>query len=132
MTHSEGGKKKPTAAKQSATRRSSKSSKAALPDDQFRLMVEAVTDYAIYMLSPEGHIASWNPGAQRMKRYTESDVIGRHYSMFFTKDAIEAGKPGHELERARLDGRFEEEGWHIRKIGPPPPSWTQTNLSLVW
>src|SRR4051812_33827483 len=98
-----------------AKRASLKSHKASIPDDQFRLMVDAVTDYAIYMLTPDGRIASWNSGAQRMKRYSASEVIGRHYSMFFTKDAIEAGRPYHELERARLDGRFEEEGWRIRK-----------------
>jgi PAS domain S-box-containing protein len=109
---------------------SSKGSRAGIPDDQFRLMVEAVTEYAIYMLTPEGRIASWNPGAQRMKGYSESEVIGRHYSMFFTKDAIDAGKPYQEVERARLDGRFEEEGWRLRKIGPP--FWANVVLTPVY
>jgi PAS domain S-box-containing protein len=82
------------------------------------------------MLTPEGRIATWNPGAQRMKRYSEPEVIGRHYAMFFTKEAIEAGKPERELERARLDGRFEEEGWRIRKIGPP--FWANVVLTPVY
>ncbi|MER3422786.1 MAG: hypothetical protein C4293_05710 [Nitrospiraceae bacterium] len=80
------------------------------PDEQFRLMVEAVIDYAIYMLDPEGRIMSRNPGAQRLRGYSPSEVIGRHYSMFFPEDAIRRSKPHQELERARVDGRFEEEG----------------------
>ncbi|WP_447987453.1 PAS domain-containing protein [Nitrospira sp. Nam74] len=132
MAHREGKKKKPTAAKQSesGTRKASRNPKMAITNDQFRLMVDAVTDYAIYMLTPDGRIATWNPGAQRLKRYTESEVIGRHYSMFFPNDAIEAGKPDHELERARLDGRFEEEGWRVRKIGPP--FWANVVLTPVY
>jgi PAS domain S-box-containing protein len=86
-------------------------------DDQFRLMLEAVVDYAIYMLDPDGRIVSWNLGAQRLKGYAQSEVIGRHYSLFFTPEAIREGKPKQELERAKADGRFEEEGWRIRKDG---------------
>jgi PAS domain S-box-containing protein len=115
-------KKKPTEAKQpsgGATKKaSSEGAQDTFPDDQFRLMVEAVVEYAIYMLDPEGRIASWNPGAQRLKGYSQAEVIGRHYSMFFTEEAIKAGKPQHELEQAKHDGRFEEEGWRVRKIGP--------------
>ena len=63
----------------------------------------------------EGRIMSWNPGAQRLKGYSQAEVIGRNYSMFFTEDAIRAGKPQQELERAKAEGRFEEEGWRVRK-----------------
>jgi PAS domain S-box-containing protein len=87
------------------------------PGDQFRLMVEAVMDYAIYMLDCDGRIVSWNPGAERLKGYAASDVIGRHYSIFFTADAIREGKPQLELDHAKLHGRFEEEGWRVRKVG---------------
>ena len=99
-------------------------------DDQFRLMLEAVVDYAIYMLDPDGHIMSWNPGAQRMKGYWESEIIGKHYSIFFTPDAIQAGKPQRELERAKLEGRFEEEGWRVRKIGPQ--FWASVVLTPIF
>jgi PAS domain S-box-containing protein len=98
--------------------------------DQFRLMLEAVADYAIYMLDPKGHVMSWNPGAQRMKGYWEPEVIGKHYSMFFTTDAIRAGKPQQELDRAKLDGRFAEEGWRVRKIGPQ--FWASVVLTPIY
>ena len=107
-----------------------KDSEPAFPEDQFRLMVEAVVDYAIYMLDPEGRIVSWNPGAQRLTGYSEPEVIGRHYSMFFTEDAIRAGKPQQELERAKLDGRYEEEGWRVRKIGPQ--FWANVVLTPIY
>jgi PAS domain S-box-containing protein len=107
-----------------------KDSEPSFPEDQFRLMVEAVVDYAIYMLDPEGRIATWNPGAQRLKGYTESEVIGRHYSMFFTEEAIRAGKPQQELERAKLEGRYEEEGWRVRKIGPQ--FWANVVLTPIY
>jgi PAS domain S-box-containing protein len=98
--------------------------------DQFRLMIDAVTDYAIYMLDPEGHIVSWNPGAQRLKGYSASEVIGKHYSMFFTNDDIKAGKPQRELEQAKREGRFEDEGWRVRKIGPQ--FWANVVLTPVY
>ena len=119
--------KSPKTKKQTAAgkkRRTPKNTSALLPSepswesDQFRLMVDAVVDYAIYMLDLEGRIMSWNPGAQRLKGYSQAEVIGRNYSMFFTEDAIRAGKPQYELERAKAEGRFEEEGWRVRKIGP--------------
>jgi PAS domain S-box-containing protein len=93
-------------------------------------MIEAVVDYAIYMLDPDGRIMSWNTGARRVKGYSESEVIGRHYSMFFPEEAVRAGKPQQELERARLEGRFEEEGWRLRKLGPP--FWANVVLTPVY
>lgn len=119
MAQRQNPKEQKTTAKQPRTRAKSitKESEPSFPDHQFRLMIEAVVDYAIYMLDPDGRIMSWNTGAQRLKGYAEAEVIGRHYSMFFTEDAIRAGKPQRELERAKLDGRYEEEGWRVRKIG---------------
>lgn len=119
MAQRQNPKEQKTTAKQPRTRAKSitKESEPSFPDHQFRLMIEAVVDYAIYMLDPDGRIMSWNTGAQRLKGYAGAEVIGRHYSMFFTEDAIRAGKPQRELERAKLDGRYEEEGWRVRKIG---------------
>jgi PAS domain S-box-containing protein len=86
-------------------------------DNPFRLLVEAVTDYAIYMLDPEGHVASWNSGAQRFKAYTASEIIGRHFSEFYTPEDQDAGLPARVLETAEREGKFEGEGWRVRKDG---------------
>src|SRR4051812_39391920 len=86
-------------------------------DNAFRLLVEAVTDYAIYMLDPEGHVASWNSGAQRFKAYTASEIIGRHFSEFYTPEDQDAGLPARVLETAEREGKFEGEGWRVRKDG---------------
>jgi PAS domain S-box-containing protein len=83
----------------------------------YELMVDAVKDYAIFMLDPAGYIASWNQGAQRIKGYSADEIIGRHFSVFYTEDAIEIGHPQYELEVATREGRFEEEGWRVRKDG---------------
>ncbi|WP_137178744.1 PAS domain-containing sensor histidine kinase [Roseomonas sp. AR75] len=88
------------------------------PDDRtYRLLVEAVVDYAIFLLDPEGRVASWNAGARRIKGYADQDVIGRHFSMFFTDEDCRAGLPQRALERARDEGRHESEGWRRRKDG---------------
>ena len=86
-------------------------------EQRFRLLVSAVTDYAIYMLDPEGNIATWNPGAQRFKGYTADEIIGQHFSRFFTPDDAAAGMPQHALDTALKEGRFEAEGWRLRKDG---------------
>src|SRR3954470_20801023 len=83
----------------------------------YELMVDAVKDYAIFMLDPAGYIASWNQGAQRIKGYSADEIIGRHFSVFYSEDAIEIGPPQYELEVATREGRFEEEGWRVRKDG---------------
>ncbi len=85
--------------------------------DQFRLMVEAVLDYGIFMLDPTGHVVSWNAGAERIKGYRREDIIGKHFSVFYPPEQVAAGWPDHELEMARKTGRFEDEGWRIRKDG---------------
>src|SRR5688572_18902402 len=87
------------------------------PEQVFRLLVEGVTDYAIFMLDPAGHVASWNPGAERLKGYKREEIIGRHFSVFYTPEAKDRAWPEHELEMANRDGRFEDEGWRVRKDG---------------
>jgi PAS domain S-box-containing protein len=83
----------------------------------YQLMVESVRDYAIFMLDPAGYIASWNLGAQRIKGYNAEEIIGRHFSVFYTEEAIAIKHPQHELDVATREGRFEEEGWRVRKDG---------------
>jgi len=85
--------------------------------DQFRLLVESVSDYAIYLLDKGGHVRSWNVGVQRIKGYTAADVLGRHYSMFYTAEDREAGKPLEVLRQAEREGRVRAEGWRLRKDG---------------
>jgi len=86
-------------------------------EERFRLLVDGVLDYAIYMLSPDGLVTSWNAGARRIKGYEASEVIGTHFSRFYLPEALEAGKPWAELAIAREIGRAEDEGWRVRKDG---------------
>jgi PAS domain S-box-containing protein len=86
-------------------------------EERFRLLVQGVRDYAIFMLTPSGVIASWNEGAQAIKGYSASEIIGKHFSTFYPPEDIESGKPDMELIVAGRDGRFEDEGWRIRKDG---------------
>jgi PAS domain S-box-containing protein len=85
--------------------------------DWFRLLVEGVTDYAIYMLDPLGHVVTWNVGAERSKGYKAEEILGRNYSIFFLPEDAEAGMPARELAVAARDGRYETEGWRLRKDG---------------
>lgn len=85
--------------------------------EQFRLLVQGVTDYAIYLLSPEGKVASWNAGAERIKGYKPEEIIGQHFSVFYTNDDRSSGLPKFALATARQDGRFEKEGLRVRKDG---------------
>ncbi len=86
-------------------------------EERFRLLVSEVTDYAILMLDPEGGIASWNAGAERIKGYQAQEIIGQHFSRFYPAEDVERGKPAHELKVAGERGRFEDEGWRVRKDG---------------
>ncbi|WUR12601.1 PAS domain S-box protein [[Empedobacter] haloabium] len=86
-------------------------------EQRFELLVSSITDYAIYMLDPEGHVSSWNAGAQRFKGYAPQDVIGSHFSRFYTDEDRAAGLPELALRTAREEGRFEGEGWRVRKDG---------------
>ena len=86
-------------------------------EERFRLLVEAVKDYAIFMLEPQGHIVSWNSGVERIKGYKAEEIIGQHFSIFYTTEDIKQGKCELELRVAASEGRFEEEGWRVRKDG---------------
>jgi PAS domain S-box-containing protein len=86
-------------------------------EERFRLLVESVQDYAVFMLDPEGRVASWNRGAERIKGYSAEEIIGQHFSRFYQEDAIRRGWPDYELKVARAEGRFEDEGWRVRKDG---------------
>ncbi len=86
-------------------------------EERFRLLVEGVTDYAIFMLDSEGHILSWNTEAERIKGYQQNEIIGQHFSCFYPAEDIEDGKPQRGLRIATTEGRFEEEGWRLRKDG---------------
>ncbi|WHQ68540.1 PAS domain S-box protein [Methylorubrum extorquens] len=90
---------------------------AADRDDRYRLLVESIVDYAIYMLDPQGNIASWNPGAQRFKGYTTDEIVGQHFSQFYTEEDRATDLPARALHIAATDGRFEQEGWRVRKDG---------------
>lgn len=86
-------------------------------EEVFRRLVSAVKDYAIFMLDPEGKVMTWNEGAQRIKGYTAREIIGKHFSQFYTTEAKEKKHPQYELELAIKEGRYEEEGWRVRKDG---------------
>ncbi|MFI7419875.1 PAS domain S-box protein [Nonomuraea sp. NPDC049684] len=86
-------------------------------EERFRLLVQNVVDYAIFMLDAQGRIVSWNAGAERIKGYHAEEIIGRHFSVFYPPEDVAAGKPAMELEVAVADGRWEEEGWRVRKDG---------------
>jgi hypothetical protein len=88
-----------------------------LSDEQYRLIVQSIKDYAVFMLDPEGRILSWNEGARLIKGYTASEILGRSFETFYPKDAVEDGFPKRELKEAARVGRFEDEGWRIRKDG---------------
>ncbi|MBK5356668.1 PAS domain S-box protein [Pseudomonas sp. TH41] len=106
-------------------------------EQQFRLLVQSVTDYAIYMLAPDGRLTNWNPGAQRIKGYRAEEVIGKHFSMFYTAEDRAAGEPQRALETATREGRFENKAWRVRKDGTRfmahvvvDPIWGETGTLL--
>ena len=89
----------------------------ALTDDPFRLLVQSIVDYAIYMLDPDGIVTSWNAGAERIKGFQTDEIVGQHFSNFYTEEDREAGMPQKVLETARREGKFVGEGWRVRKDG---------------
>jgi PAS domain S-box-containing protein len=93
-------------------------------------MVEGVKDYAIFMLDPEGRVASWNKGAHRIKGYSQQEILGRHFSIFYPEEDIERGKPEGALEIAREKGTYEEEGWRVRKDGSR--FWASVLITALW
>jgi PAS domain S-box-containing protein len=99
-------------------------------EERFRLLIEGVTDYALYMLDPEGVITSWNTGAERIKGYGREEIIGRHVSVFYSGEDIKAGRPWEELALARRTGRAEMEGWRLKKGGER--FWARTVLTSLY
>jgi PAS domain S-box-containing protein len=91
--------------------------KLRLSEERFRLLVEGVQDYALFMLDPQGNVATWNAGAERLNGYTAGEIIGQHFSRLYPKEAVERGWPEEELRRATAEGRLEDEGWRVRKDG---------------
>jgi len=98
-------------------------------EQRFHQIVEAVVDYAIFMLDGTGHVATWNPGARRLKGYEASEIVGKHFSTFYTAEDRAAGKPDRILEIVRREGRFEEEGWRLKKDGSP--FWAHVVINAV-
>jgi len=86
-------------------------------EERFRLLVQGVRDYAIFMLDPYGRVASWNDGAERINGYHADEIVGRHFSTFYPAEDVASGKPQRELVIASRDGKYEEEGWRVRKDG---------------
>ena len=99
-------------------------------EERFRLLVEQVKDYAIFILDPRGNISSWNQGARRLKGYSSDEVIGKHFSMFYTPEDIARNHPTHELTIATQEGRYEEEGWRLRKDGTQ--FWASVVITALW
>jgi PAS domain S-box-containing protein len=99
-------------------------------EDLFRLLVESVQEYAIFMLDPDGSIASWNAGARRLKGYEPEEIIGRHFSVFYPEEDVRAGKPERELVLARERGSIEDEGWRVRKDGTK--FWADVVMTAVY
>jgi PAS domain S-box-containing protein len=86
-------------------------------EERFRLLIEGVSEYAIFMLDANGRVATWNGGAERIKGYTASEIIGQHFSIFYPVDVRESGWPEHELQVAAEKGSFVDNGWRLRKDG---------------
>ena len=87
------------------------------PKDMFRILVETVRDYAIFMLDPDGCVLTWNKGAEALKGYSREEIVGKHFSIFYPPEAISSGWPQHELELAEKQGRLSDEGWRLKKDG---------------
>ena len=85
--------------------------------DDYRLLVDSVVDYAIFLLDLEGRVTTWNPGAKLIKGYQAEEIIGQHFSRFYPAEDVVAGKPARELDIAAREGRVEDEGWRVRKDG---------------
>ena len=97
--------------------------------DRYQLLVESITDYAVYMLDKDGFVASWNAGAQRFKGYEPSEIIGQHFSRFYTPEDQAAGLPARALATATREGKFETQGWRVRKDGTQ--FWTHVVIDPI-
>lgn len=99
-------------------------------EERFRLLIEGVTDYAIFMLDPGGNVATWNAGARRMNGYESHEIIGKYFAKFYSKEHVEEGYPAYELNQARLNGSFEDSGWRYRKDGTA--FWANTVITPIY
>ena len=99
-------------------------------EQHFAHLVAGVADYAIFLLNPEGVVKTWNVGAERIKGYTANEIIGQHFSKFYTEQSIASGWPEHELAVAEKQGRFEDEGWRVRKDGSR--FWTNVVITALY
>ncbi|WP_210486028.1 PAS domain-containing sensor histidine kinase [Rufibacter aurantiacus] len=99
-------------------------------EERYRLLVEGVADYAIFMLNPAGHVATWNQGAQKIKGYNAQEIIGKYFGKFYSRQALEEGFPAYELKMAREHGRFEDEGWRYRKDGSA--FWANVIITAIY
>ena len=104
-------------AQQAAESNGNKGEPSTQSNELFRLLVETVKDYAIFVLDPEGHIVTWNDGAQAIKGYSKAEIVGQHFSKFYLPEAVESGWPARELALAEKEGRFADEGWRVKKDG---------------
>jgi PAS domain S-box-containing protein len=95
----------------------------------FRLLVESVKDYAIFVLDPEGHVLTWNAGAQAIKGYTKEEILGKHFSIFYPREAVQSNWPTRELALAEKEGRFIDEGWRVKKDGQP--FWASVTITAL-
>jgi PAS domain S-box-containing protein len=94
------------------------------------LLVDAVDEYAIFMLDPDGMVATWNTGAQRIKGYSHDEILGRHFSVFYTLDDIRAGRPDRQLEQAVARGHVHDEGWRVRRDGSR--FWADVTITAIF
>jgi PAS domain S-box-containing protein len=99
------------------------------PSELFRLLVEGVRDYAIFVLDPDGHVLTWNPGAEALKGYRRDEIVGKHFSIFYKPEAVQSGWPDRELLLAQKEGRFSDEGWRVRKDGTS--FWASVTISAL-
>jgi PAS domain S-box-containing protein len=99
-------------------------------EERFRLLVDGANDYAIFMLDPEGRVASWNNGAHRIEGYAASEIIGQHFSKFYSSEDLRAGKPERELKLALKNGSVEDEGWRVRK--DRSLFWANVNITAIY
>ncbi|WP_406867088.1 PAS domain S-box protein [Paraburkholderia fungorum] len=113
-----------------AQRRAAAANDSDVPlEDRYQLLIDAVQDYAIFMLDPSGHVASWNSGAHKIKGYEPDEIVGRHFSIFYTPEDIATDKPGRELALATAQGRAEDQGWRVRRDGTR--FWADVTITAV-
>ncbi|WPP50614.1 PAS domain-containing protein [Catalinimonas niigatensis] len=96
----------------------------------YQLMIDSVKDYAIFMLDPQGYISSWNSGAEKLKGYTKAEILHQHFSVFYTEQDIQRNHPAYVLQTAEKEGRFEDEGWRVKKDGSL--FWANVVISLIY